>query len=279
MEINAGDTAWVLAASALVLFMTPGLALFYGGMVRAKNVLAMLMANFFTITVVTLIWVLIGFSLAFGPGGKFIGNFDWAGLRDVGAGPWDEANGVLIPGTAFMVFQMMFAIITPALITGAVAERMKFSAWIIFCALWSLIVYSIVAHWAFAADGWLYDWGARDFAGGLVVHINAGAAALALVLVLGKRRGWPKEPIRPHSLPLTLLGTGILWFGWFGFNAGSALAANGIAANAFVTTQVAAALAAGGWVLAEWLKTGKPTTLGAAAGAVPGLVAKTPCAR
>ena len=278
MEINAGDTAWVLAASALVLFMTPGLALFYGGMVRAKNVLAMLMANFFTITVVTLIWVLIGFSLAFGPGGKIIGNLDWAGLRDVGAGPWDEANGVLIPGTAFMVFQMMFAIITPALITGAVAERMKFSAWVVFCAIWSLIVYSVVAHWAFAADGWLYAWGARDFAGGLVVHINAGAAALALVLVLGKRRGWPKEPIRPHSLPLTLLGTGILWFGWFGFNAGSALAANGVAANAFVTTQVAAALAAGGWVLAEWAKTGKPTTLGAASGAVAGLVAITPCA-
>ena len=278
MEINAGDTAWVLTASALVLFMTPGLALFYGGMVRAKNVLAMLMANFFTITVVTLIWVLIGFSLAFGPGGKFIGNFDWAGLRDLPAGPWDEANAVLIPGSAFMVFQMMFAIITPALITGAVAERMKFSAWVVFCALWSLIVYSIVAHWAFAADGWLYDWGARDFAGGLVVHINAGAAALALVLLLGKRRGWPKEPIRPHSLPLTLLGTGILWFGWFGFNAGSALGANAVAANAFVTTQVAAALAAGGWVLAEWAKTGRPTTLGAASGAVAGLVAITPCA-
>jgi Amt family ammonium transporter len=278
MGINTGDTAWVLAAAALVLFMTPGLALFYGGMVRAKNVLAMLMANFFTITIVTLIWVLIGFSLAFGPGGKFIGNFDWAGLTDLGAEPWDAANGVLIPQSAFMVFQMMFAIITPALITGAVAERMKFSAWIVFCAIWSLVVYSIVAHWAFAADGWLYSWGARDFAGGLVVHINAGAAALALVLVLGKRRGWPKEPIRPHSLPLTLLGTGILWFGWFGFNAGSALAANGIAANAFVTTQVAAAMAAGGWVFAEWIKTGKPTTLGAASGAVAGLVAITPCA-
>ena len=276
MEINAGDTAWVLAASALVLFMTPGLALFYGGMVRAKNVLAMLMANFFTITVVTLIWVLIGFSLAFGAGGKWIGNFDFIGLKDTAADPSPFA--ATIPGSAFMVFQMMFAIITPALITGAVAERMKFSAWVVFCALWSLIVYSAVAHWAFAPDGWLFSWGARDFAGGLVVHINAGAAALALVLLLGKRHGWPKEPIRPHSLPLTLLGTGILWFGWFGFNAGSALGANAIAANAFVTTQIAAALAAGGWVLAEWLKTGKPTTLGAASGAVAGLVAITPCA-
>jgi Amt family ammonium transporter len=177
-----------------------------------------------------------------------------------------------------MVFQMMFAIITPALITGAVAERMKFSSWAVFVFLWSLIVYSLVAHWAFAADGWLFAMGARDFAGGLVVHINAGAAALALILVLGKRRGWPREAMRPHNLPLTLLGTGILWFGWFGFNAGSALAADGIAANAFVTTQVAAAVAAGGWVVAEWLKTGKPTTLGAASGAVAGLVAITPCA-
>jgi Amt family ammonium transporter len=276
MEISAGDTAWVLASAALVLFMTPGLALFYGGMVRAKNVLAMLMANFFTITVVTFIWVIIGYSLAFGPGGKFIGNFDFFGLKDVGAEP--SAFAATIPGSSFMVFQMMFAIITPALITGAVAERMKFSAWVVFCALWSLIVYSVVAHWAFAPDGWLFDYGARDFAGGLVVHINAGTAALALILVLGKRRGWPKEAIRPHSLPLTLLGTGILWFGWFGFNAGSALGANGVAANAFVTTQIAAAIAAGGWVLAEWLKTGKPTTLGAASGAVAGLVAITPCA-
>jgi Amt family ammonium transporter len=273
--IDAGDTAWVLASAALVLFMTPGLALFYGGMVRAKNVLAMLMANFFTITIVTLLWALIGFSLAFGPGGAIIGNLDFAALRDVGAEPLDEMT---IPSSAFMVFQMMFAIITPALITGAVAERMKFSAWIVFCAIWSVVVYSLVAHWAFAADGWLFDLGARDFAGGLVVHINAGAAALALVLVLGRRRGWPKEVIRPHSLPLTLLGTAILWFGWFGFNAGSALAANGIAANAFVTTQIAAAIAAGGWVFAEWIKTGKPTTLGAASGAVAGLVAITPCA-
>ena len=277
MEINAGDTAWVLTSAALVLFMTPGLALFYGGMVRAKNVLAMLMANFFTITIVTLIWVLIGFSLAFGAGGRWIGNMDFAGLKDVGADPLPFAT--TIPGLTFVTFQMMFAIITPALITGAVAERMKFSAWVVFCALWSLIVYSVVAHWAFAPDGWLFaDIGARDFAGGLVVHINAGVAALALILVLGKRRGWPKEIIRPHNLPLTLLGTGILWLGWFGFNAGSALGANGTAGVAFISTQVAAAIAAGGWVLAEWMKTGKPTTLGAASGAVAGLVAITPCA-
>jgi ammonium transporter, Amt family len=277
MEISGGDTAWVLISCALVLFMTPGLALFYGGMVRAKNVLAMLMANFFTITIVTLIWAVIGFSLAFGPSiGGFIGGFNFALLRGVGAEPLP--NAATIPGSAFMAFQLMFAIITPALITGAVAERMKFSAWVIFCALWSLIVYSLVAHWAFSPEGWLVKLGAWDFAGGLVVHINAGIAALALILVLGKRRGWPKDVIRPHSLPLTLLGTGILWFGWFGFNAGSALAADGRAANAFVATQIAAALAAGGWVFAEWLKTGKPTTLGAASGAVAGLVAITPCA-
>lgn len=276
MPIDTGDTAWVLASSALVLFMTPGLALFYGGMVRAKNILAMLMANFFTITVVTLIWVLIGFSLAFGPGGKWIGNFDYVGLKNAAADPLPFA--ATIPGSAFVVFQMMFAVITPALITGAVAERMKFSAWVVFCAFWSVIVYAVVAHWAFAPDGWLFAMGARDFAGGLVVHINAGAAALAVILVLGVRRNWPREAIRPHSLPLTLLGTGILWFGWFGFNAGSALGANAIAANAFISTQVAAAIAAGGWVLAEWIKTGKPTTLGAASGAVAGLVAITPCA-
>jgi Amt family ammonium transporter len=279
MELNTGDTAWVLASSALVLFMTPGLALFYGGMVRSKNVLNMLMKNFFAISIVTLIWVLVGFTLAFAPdaGGGIIGNLDFIGLRDV------EVDTILpnaptIPGLAFVAFQLMFAIITPALITGAVAERMKFSAWVVFCALWSLIVYSLVAHWAFAPDGWIFKMGARDFAGGLVVHINAGIAALACVLVLGKRMGFGREPFRPHSLPLTLLGTGILWFGWFGFNAGSALAANGLAASAFMATQIAAAMAALGWVAAEWIKTGKPTTLGAASGAVAGLVAITPCA-
>ena len=264
--MSEGTIAWLLTSSALVLFMTPGLALFYGGMVRSKNVLNMLMKNFFTISIVTVVWTVIGYSLAFGTDiGGFIGGLDFLGLKGV------EGDALL-----FMVFQMMFAIITPALISGAVAERMKFSAWVLFTTLWALIVYPIVAHWGFAADGWLFAWGVRDFAGGLVVHINAGVAALALVFALGPRKGYGAEPMRPHSLPLTLIGTGILWFGWFGFNAGSALAADGIAVNAFVTTQIAAAVAALAWVVAEWMKTGKPTTLGAASGAVAGLVAITP---
>ena len=264
--MSEGTIAWLLISSALVLFMTPGLALFYGGMVRSKNVLNMLMKNFFTISIVTVIWTVIGYSLAFGTDiGGFIGGLDFVGL-----------NGVEGDALLFMVFQMMFAIITPALITGAVAERMKFSAWVLFTSLWALIVYPIVAHWGFAAEGWLFAWGVRDFAGGLVVHINAGIAALALVFALGPRKGFGTEVMRPHSLPLTLLGTGILWFGWFGFNAGSALAADGIAISAFVTTQIAASVAALGWVVAEWIKTGKPTTLGAASGAVAGLVAITP---
>ncbi len=264
--LSEGTIAWLLVSSALVLFMTPGLALFYGGMVRSKNVLNMLMKNFFTISIVTVIWTVVGYTLAFGTDlGGLIGGFDFVGLKGV------EGDALL-----FMVFQMMFAIITPALITGAVAERMKFSAWVLFTTLWALIVYPIIAHWGFAADGWLFAWGVRDFAGGLVVHINAGIAALALVFALGPRKGFGVEAMRPHSLPLTLIGTGILWFGWFGFNAGSTLAADGIAINAFVTTQIAASVAALGWVLAEWRKSGKPTTLGAASGAVAGLVAITP---
>jgi Amt family ammonium transporter len=255
-----------LISSALVLFMTPGLALFYGGMVRSKNVLNMLMKNFFTISIVTVVWTVVGYTLAFGTDlGGLIGGLDFFALRGV------EGDNLL-----FMVFQMMFAIITPALISGAVAERMKFSAWVLFTTLWALLIYPIVAHWGFAAEGWLYAWGVRDFAGGLVVHINAGIAALALVFALGPRRGFGAEAMRPHSLPLTLLGTGILWFGWFGFNAGSALAADGIAISAFVTTQIAASVAALSWVVAEWMKNGKPTTLGAASGAVAGLVAITP---
>ena len=264
--MSEGTIAWLLVSSALVLFMTPGLALFYGGMVRSKNVLNMLMKNFFTISIVTVVWTVIGYTLAFGTDfGGLIGGLDFVALRGV------EGDGLL-----FMVFQMMFAIITPALISGAVAERMKFSAWVLFTTLWALIVYPMVAHWGFAAEGWLFAWGVRDFAGGLVVHINAGIAALALVFALGPRRGFRAEVMRPHSLPLTLLGTGILWFGWFGFNAGSALAADGIAISAFVTTQIAASVAALGWVVAEWMKNGKPTTLGAASGAVAGLVAITP---
>lgn len=265
--MSEGTIAWLLTSSALVLFMTPGLALFYGGMVRSKNVLNMLGKNFVTIGIVTVIWSLIGYTLAFGTdvGGGFIGGLDFIGLEGV------EGDALL-----FMVFQMMFAIITPALISGAVAERMKFSAWILFTALWALIVYPIVAHWGFAADGLLFAWGVRDFAGGLVVHINAGIAALALVFALGPRKSFGLEPNKPHSLPLTLLGTGILWLGWFGFNAGSALAADGIAINAFVTTQIGASVAALGWMVAEWWKVGKPTTLGIASGAVAGLVAITP---
>lgn len=276
--MDSGDTAWVLVSAALVLFMTPGLALFYGGMVRSKNVLNMLLKNFFTISIVTLIWVLIGFTLAFAPdaGGGLVGGLSFLGLRGItGAHPWP---GTHIPDNVFMAFQLMFAIITPALITGALAERMKFSAWVAFCSVWALVIYPLVAHWAFASDGWIFKLGARDFAGGLVVHINAGIAALACVFVLGPRKGFGREPFRPHSLPLTLLGAGILWFGWFGFNAGSALGANGLAGSALISTQVAAALAALGWVAAEWFKTGKPTTLGAASGAVAGLVAITPCA-
>ncbi|HEY6627868.1 MAG TPA: ammonium transporter [Acidimicrobiia bacterium] len=267
--MDPGSIAWLLVSSALVLFMTPGLALFYGGMVRSKNVLSMLMSNFFTISIVTVIWVVVGYTIAFGAdlGGGLLGGFDFFGLE-----------GVTGDTLLFAVFQMMFAIITPALISGAVAERMKFSAWVLFVGMWSIFVYPVVAHWGFAADGLLFAWGARDFAGGLVVHVNAGIAALALVFALGPRKGFKEEAMRPHSLPLTLLGTGILWFGWFGFNAGSALAADANAITAFTTTQIAASVAALGWVVAEWWKTGKPTTLGAASGAVAGLVAITPCA-
>jgi Amt family ammonium transporter len=266
----------VLAASALVLFMTPGLALFYGGMVRAKNMLAMLMQNFFAMGIVTVLWVLFTYSLAFGGfgNGGWLGNFDFAGMKDT-------ANVLApvgaIPALAFVAFQLTFAVITPALITGAIADRMRWAAWVGFIALWSIFVYAPVAHWVFAG-GWLAERGALDFAGGTVVHVNAGAGALALVLLLGKRIGWPREAMPPHSLPLTLLGTGILWFGWFGFNAGSALAADFVAAQAFMNTFVAAAAAMIGWLIVERLKAGHATTLGAASGAVAGLVAITPCA-
>jgi Amt family ammonium transporter len=273
-NINTGDTAWVLAAAALVLFMTPGLALFYGGMVRAKNVLAMLMQNFFAMGIVTVFWVLFGYSLAFGNAGDggWLGNLNAIGLKGLTNGTTGS-----IPTLAFVAFQLTFAVITPALITGAIADRMRWSAWVWFIALWSIIVYLPVAHWVFAG-GWLAKRGALDFAGGTVVHVNAGAGAFALVLVLGRRKGWPHEPMPPHSLPFTLLGTGILWFGWFGFNAGSALGANLIAAQAFLNTFVAAAAAMIGWLIAERIKDGHATTLGAASGAVAGLVAITPCA-
>jgi Amt family ammonium transporter len=280
--INYGDTAWVLAASALVLLMTPGLALFYGGMSRSKSVLNMLMMNFATIAVVSVLWVFYGYSLAFTTD-KFhglIGGSGSYGLR----GTFDAltgADGDKIPVLAFSSFQLMFAIITPALISGAVADRVKFKSWLVFVALWTTIVYFPVAHWVFFFDnghgGWIAEGlKAFDFAGGTAVHVNAGAAGLALALVLGKRVGWPKEKFKPHNLPMVLLGAGLLWFGWFGFNAGSALAANGLAAIAFVNTQVATGAALLGWIIVEWLRDGKPTTLGAASGAVAGLVAITP---
>jgi ammonium transporter, Amt family len=278
MRINAGDTAFVLMSAALVMLMTPGLALFYGGMVRAKNVLAMLMQNFFCLGLISVLWAVCMYSLAFHGTGKWIGNLDLAFLDHANTIPATGFGAVPIPPLSFTAFQMMFAVITPALITGAIADRMKFSAWAWFIALWALLVYTPVAHWVFSPAGWLFRRGALDFAGGTVVHINAGIAALAAVIVIGRRRGWPEHPSPPHSLPLTLLGTGILWFGWFGFNAGSALAANGIAAQAFMNTHLAAAAAMLGWLLFERIRGGHATTLGAASGAVAGLVAITPCA-
>ena len=276
-ELNAADTAWILTSAALVLFMTPGLALFYGGMVRAKNMLAMLMMNYVAMGVVTVQWVLIGASLAFsGNGGGFVGTLGLVGMSGVGLG--NEIFNYSIPDSLFLMFQLMFAIITPALIAGAVAERMKFSAWVVFISIWSLVVYAPMAHWVWGGGFIATAVGAVDFAGGLVVHINAGAAALALVIVLGPRAGWGKQILRPHNLPLTVLGAGMLWLGWFGFNAGSALGANGLAAHAFMTTHVAAAAAAVAWIAIETIPGGKPTTLGFVSGAVAGLVAITPAA-
>jgi Amt family ammonium transporter len=286
--MDTGNTAWVLASAALVLFMTPGLAFFYGGMVRSKNVLGMLMQNYFAMGLVGVLWAVVGFSLAFGDGGKWIGNFDFAGLKHLsdvatklpGYVKVDENVDLTltIPALAFAAYQMMFAIITPALFTGATADRVKFRGYMVFLGLWSVLVYSPVAHWVFSPTGWLFQRGALDFAGGTVVHINAGIAALVLVLVLGKRKGWPGEAMPPHSLPLTLLGAGILWFGWFGFNAGSALGANQLAAQALMNTSLAASAAMLGWLLVERIKGGHATTLGAASGCVAGLVAITPCA-
>jgi len=277
--INAGDTAWVLVSAALVLFMTPGLALFYGGMVRAKNVLGIIMQSFFCMGIVSVLWVLVGFSLAFGrdAGGGLIGGLGLAGLRGIGAGV--PGFHLTVPPLAFVAFQMMFAIITPALITGATADRLRFTGFAVFVAVWLVLVYSPIAHWSFSPGGWLYHRGALDFAGGTVVEINSGFSSLAAALVVGRRRGWPEELMSPHSLPFTLLGAGILWFGWFGFNAGSALSAGPVATQALIDTQLAAAAGLLGWVLVEALRTGgKPTTLGAASGAVAGMVAITPCA-
>ncbi|MGI5252740.1 ammonium transporter [Actinacidiphila glaucinigra] len=272
--LDSGSTAFMLLSAALVLVMTPGLAFFYGGMVRVKSVLNMLMMSFIAIGIVTVLWTLYGFSVAFDSGNAFFGGFEWAGMRNIGiAQLWD---GYTIPVYVFAVFQLMFAIITPALISGALADRVKFTAWSLFVALWVTVVYFPVAHMVWASDGFLFTRGVIDFAGGTAVHINAGAAALGVILVIRKRVGFKKDPFRPHNLPLVMLGAGLLWFGWFGFNAGSWLASDGVAAVAFTNTQVATASAMLGWLAYEKIKHGSFTTLGAASGAVAGLVAITP---
>jgi len=288
MVINSGDTAWMLASTGLVLLMTPGLAFFYGGMVRTKSVLNMMMMSMISMGVVSVLWVIYGFELAFGykADSPWYGSFSFSGLGGVVNDFTNNGGLYPIPVLVFAAFQLMFAIITPAIISGAIADRAKFTSWAVFVAIWSTLVYFPVAHWVFAfgnkvgdtvtGAGFLARQGLEDFAGGTAVHINAGAAALALAIVLGKRVGWRKESMRPHSLPLVMLGSGLLWFGWFGFNAGSALAANGIAALALMNTQVAAAAALAGWLLVEKIRQGHPTSLGAASGAVAGLVAITP---
>ena len=277
--INSGDTAWVLVSTAFVMLMTfPGLALLYGGLVRRKNVLATIMQSFFVLCMISIQWVLFGYSLAFGPDkGHFIGSLAWVGLKGVGMAP-NPAYASTIPHLLFMVYQMMFAVITPGLITGAFAERMKFSTYVIFTLLWATLVYDPVCHWVWGDGGWLRNKGALDFAGGTVVHVSSGISALVCALIIGKRRGYGKEPMSPHNLPLCLIGAALLWFGWFGFNAGSALAANGLAVSAFIATNIAAAAAALTWMIIEWKVTGKPTVLGGATGAVAGLVAITPAA-
>ena len=286
--LNTGDTAWVLASTALVLLMTPGLALFYGGMVRAKSVLNMMMMSMVTIGIVSILWVIYGFKLAFGyeANSQWYGEISFSGLGSAVNELTNNGGVYPIPLLAFAAFQLMFAVITPALISGSIADRTKFTAWSLFVVVWSTLVYFPVAHWVFAfgnkvgdtvtGAGFLAARGVQDFAGGTAVHINAGAAGLALAIVLGKRVGWRRESMRPHSMPLVLIGASLLWFGWFGFNAGSALGANGVAALAFMNTQVATGAAVVGWLIVEKLRDGHPTSLGAASGAVSGLVAITP---
>jgi len=275
--MNAGDTAFVLIGAAMVLLMTPGLAFFYGGMVRKKNILSVLMQCFILMCLVSVQWVLFGYSLSFAPGEGFWGGFRWLGLNGVGLEPYAD-YAATIPHQAFMIFQAMFAIITPALIIGAFAERMKFSAFLTIIVLWITFVYDPVCHWVWGLGGFLRNLGALDFAGGTVVHINAGIAALITALVIGKRKNLKKNIPTPHNMPFVVLGTGLLWFGWFGFNSASALAANGLAVNAFVVTNTAAAAAGLSWAIIEWLKNGKPTIFGVCSGAVAGLVAITPAA-
>ena len=279
-SIDTGNTAWVLASAALVLLMTPGLAFFYGGMVRAKNVLGMLMQNFFCIGIISVVWVLVSYSISFGGSNAYFGGFHFAGLAhmDQQVPGYSGALAQSIPPLVFVAFQAMFAVITPALITGATADRWKFGPFVVFVTIWGILIYAPIAHWVFSPTGWLFKRGAEDFAGGTVVHANAGAAAMAVAIVLGKRRGWPRDNFRPHNVPFVLLGAGLLWFGWFGFNSGSALAANNSAGYAFVNTNTATAAALLGWLVVEKIRDGHPTTLGAASGAVAGLVAITPAA-
>jgi Amt family ammonium transporter len=276
-KIDSGDTAWLLTSAALVLMMTaPGLALFYGGMVRRHNVLGTIMQSFIIMALISIQWVLWGYSLSFGPDlGGVIGSLEWVGLRGVGLTPFPD-YAATVPHQAFMVYQLMFAIITPALITGAFAERIKFSAFLLFTLLWATCIYNPLAHWVWGVGGWLRNLGALDFAGGTVVHISSGVSALAAALVIGRRRGFGTEPMPPHNLPLTVTGAAMLWVGWFGFNAGSALSSGALATSAFVVTHIAAAAATLAWMLTEWWSRGKPTVLGAASGAVAGLVAITP---
>lgn len=278
MHINTGDTAWLLFSTALVMLMTPALSLFYGGMVRSKNILATLMQGFVSLGVVSILWVLYGYSLSFGPDfHHIIGNLDWVMLNHVGTEPYAVYSST-VPHQLFMLFQMMFAVITPALITGAFAERFKFKTYLVFLITWFTFVYCPIAHWVWGQGGWIKEMGGLDFAGGMVVHIASGMSALVATLMIGKRIGWKREHMSPHNLSLTILGASLLWFGWFGFNAGSALGANALAVKAFLTTQLSAAAAALGWVLIEWKRSGRPTTLGIASGAIAGLVAITPAA-
>ncbi|MFM8594003.1 MAG: ammonium transporter [Chloroflexota bacterium] len=275
--MDTGDTAWVLMSAAMVMLMTPALGFFYGGLVQRKNVLSTIMHSVFILALISVQWVLWGYSLAFSPGSAFIGGFEWIGLRGVGMEPNPDYSAT-IPHNLFMAYQMMFAVITPALITGAFAERKRFKAMVVFSLLWATFVYEPVAHWVWAVGGWLRDYGALDFAGGTVVHITSGVSALVAAMVLGKRIGFGKHAYEPHNITYTVLGAGLLWFGWFGFNAGSALGANGLAANAFVVTNTAAAMASLSWLTISWIRHGRPSVLGAAAGAVSGLVAITPAA-
>jgi ammonium transporter, Amt family len=276
--ISGADTAWVLTSAALVMLMTPGLALFYGGLVRQKNVLSTIMHSFFMLALISVMWVLWGYSLAFGPDiGGVIGSLAWVGLSGVGAEP-NPTYAATIPHQAFMVYQMMFAIITPALISGAFAERKRFKSFAIFSLLWSTLVYAPVAHWVWADGGWIRSLGALDFAGGTVVHITSGVSALVCAIVMGKRLGHGEESMEPHNATMTVIGTALLWFGWFGFNAGSALGANALAVNAFVTTNTAAAMATLTWMTASWIRHQRPSVIGATAGAVAGLVGITPAA-